>query len=94
MNVEKILDVCFKLFLSDAEKKRLKVIADTFYHGNPCAALAEVIEDGIMIAESVKEMLEDVTHQADITQRFCETQLDKVHDRWKGKKDEANSKDE
>ena len=92
MNIEKVLDVCYKVFLSAREQHRLEIIAHTFYHDNTTAAMAEIITDGIMIAESVKDMLEDTEHQNDITQRFCESQLDRVHRRWKDKKDASDSK--
>ena len=87
MNIEKLLDTCYKVYLTGQDEYRLQIIADTFYHGNISAALSEIFNEGLELSEAVKRLLEDTVHAEEITQRYCELELDKVHRKWKGEDD-------
>ena len=92
MNIERILDDRYMVFLSKEETETLKLLASTFHKGNKSVTLKEIISEGFEVSLSVKQLLEDTEHQSDITKRFCETQLDNVHRRWKDKNN-GNTRD-
>jgi len=94
MNVEKLLDTCYKVFLTGQDQHRLEIIANTFYHGNTTAALSEIFSEGLEVSEAVKQLLEDTKNQEQTKQKFCETQRERVDRLWKGQKDASKSTDE
>jgi len=94
MKVERVIDSVYRVHLHPQELIRLEIVATAFHQGNKAIALNDIITDGFGIAIAVKELIEDTEHQEEITQRFCETQKDKVDRIWKDKDDERKRKQE
>ena len=94
MKVERVIDSVYRVHLHPQELIRLDMVAKAFHHGNRAVALNDIITDGFGIALAVKELLEDKGHQEEITQRFCETQKNKVDRLWKDKHDASKGDNE
>ena len=88
MNIERLLDDRYIVFLTKEETETLKLLASTFHKGNKPMTLREIISEGFEVSLSVKQLLEDTEQQSDILTGHCETQLDKVDRRWQDKQQE------
>lgn len=91
MNIERILDDRYILYLTKDETETLKILSGTFHEGNKSVTLKELISEGFEVSLSVKALLEDVSFRRTKQCPYCETHIENIDRLWKDRDDERKS---